>query len=308
MKLWNRLGASLAIIALAAVAFGQTTTTPPATCAAPATGLTALNFERVIPLADILYTLTPNAPVSLLAALAGGALEIHEILIYNPQLGTVTSTLFAVAAGSPLPTPNFNFTTGVIQVSTVKVSQILFGCSPVPSMLIVGTGSTTSGVFGAYTNVPAAISIGYTTDSPPKINNVAEVAAGVAVAWSATASGTLTVPAAPTVPPPPGTGPTIIVTYSNGSVTTPAMPNTTIQAGSSPFLLNASSSTGNGALTFAWSSSANSPVAFVATSTPGQILVQFPGPGDYTINLTVKDSTGASSTFSVTLEFLGRPQ
>ena len=308
MKLWNRMAVAVATVAFAAAAFGQgpTGTPAPATCTTPPTSLTALSFERAIPLADVLTTLTPNAPVSVLAAIAGGALEIREILIYNPQLGTITSTLFAVAAGSALPTPNFDFTTGVIQVSTMKISQVLFGCNPVPSMLIVGTVSTTNGVYGSASNVPAAISIGYTTDNPPKINNVAEVVAGVAVAWSAAGSGTLTVltPATPGGTT-TGTGPTIVVKLANGSV---AMPNTVTQASGSPFFLDASSSTGNGALTYTWSSSSNAPVAFVGTGTPGQILVQFPGTGDYTINLTVTDSTGASSKFSTTLEFIGRPQ
>ena len=306
MKLWIRMGASLAIVALAAVAFGQGTTTPPATCTTPPTSLTALNIERAIPLADVLTTITPNAPASTLAAIAGGALEIREILIYNPQLAAVTSTLFLVAAGSPLPTPNFNFSTGVVQVSTLAVNQILFGCSPVPSILIVGSYSTTNGVYGSATNVPATISLGYTTDSTPKINNVAEVVAGVALAWSASATGTLTVPGASSGGgTTPGSGPTIVVKFANGTV---ALPNTTTQAGFSPFFLDASSSTGSGALTFAWTTTSNSPVAFVGTGVAGQILVQFPSSGDYPIKLTVTDSTGASSTFLITISFVGRPQ
>src|SRR5260370_42206008 len=96
---WNRMGVSLAAIALSVVAFGQTTT-PPATCTTAPTSLTALNVERALPLADILTTLTPNAPANVLAAIAGGALEIREIYIYNAQLGTVTGTAFLVAAGS----------------------------------------------------------------------------------------------------------------------------------------------------------------------------------------------------------------
>jgi len=309
MKLWNRMGASLAISALAVVAFGQTTTTPPTTpttCTTVPTGLTALNFERVIPLADILSTLTPNAPASLLASIEGGALEIHEILIYNPQLSTITATLFTEAAGSPVPTPNFNFSTGVIQVTTYQIVGALFGCSPVPSVLIGAWASTANGVYGGFSNAPAGISIGYTTATPPAINNVTEVIAGVAVAWSAGGTGTLTVYTPPTSGggTTTGTGPTIVVKTANG---TTAVPNTTVQVGSSPFLLDASGSTGNGALTFAWKTTSNSPVAFVHTGKPGQILVQFPGPGDYAIQLTVTDSTGATATFSITLEFTGRP-
>jgi len=300
------MGASLAIVALAAVAFGQGTTTPPATCTTPPTSLTALNIERAIPLADVLTTLTPNASAATLAAIAGGALEIREKLIYNSQLGYVTSTLFLVAAGSPLPTPNFDFSTGVIQVATLKISQTLFGCSPTPSMLMVGTASATNGVYGSISNAPAAISLGYTTDSTPKINNVAEVLAGVALAWSASASGTLTVQAPPSGGgTTPGTGPTIVVKFANGTV---ALPNTVTQAGFSPFFLDASGSTGSGALTFAWTTTSNSPVAFVGTGVPGQILVQFPSSGDYPILLTVTDSTGASSTFTITISFVGRPQ
>jgi hypothetical protein len=310
MKLWNRMGASLAISALAVVAFGQTTTPPttttPTTCTTAPTSLTALNFERVIPLADFLSTLTPNAPASLLGAIEGGALEIHEILIYNPQLATITSTVFTEAAGSPVPTPNFNFSTGVIQVTTFQIVGALFGCNPVPSLLVGAWASATSGVYGSFSNSPAGISIGYTTDTPAAINNVAEVIAGVAVAWSAGGTGTLTVYTPPVSGggTTTGTGPTIVVKAANGTI---AIPNSTVQVGSSPFLLDASGSTGNGALTFAWKTTSNSPVAFVHTGTPGQILVQFPGPGDYAILLTVTDSTGATATFAITLEFTGRP-
>ena len=310
MKLWNRMGAGLGTIVFTVAAFGQGTTTPPpaaTTCKTVPTALTAINLERVIPLADVLTTLTPNVPASTLASIAGGALEIHEKLIYNSQLGTVTSTLFLVPAGGPVPTPNFDFSTGVVQVTSFQVSQVLFGCSPVPSALLVGTATTTNGVYGAISSAPAAISIGYTTDNPPKINNVTEVLAGVAVAWSAGGTGTFTV----TTPTSgggtgPGTGPTIVVTAGPGTSSIPAQ--SIVQAASSPFLLDASGSTGSGALTYSWTTTSNSPVSFVGTSTPGQILVQFPSSGDYAIQLTVTDSTGAKSTYSLTLTFIGRPQ
>jgi len=99
--------------------------------------------------------------------------------------------------------------------------------------------------------------------------------------------------------------PTIVVKTATG---TPTAANSLIQTTLSPFLLDASASTGNGPLSFAWSTSSNSPVAFVATATPGQTLVQFPGAGDYVITLTVTDALGNIGTFSLTLEFTGRPQ
>jgi hypothetical protein len=144
MRLWNRLGASLATVALAAVAFGQGTTTPPATCTTAPTSLSALNFERAVPLADLLTTLSPNVPANVLATINGGAQEIREILIYNSQLGTISSTVFLVAAGAPLPTPNFDFATGVVQTTTIKISQIFTSCHPVPSLLAVGTVTSSS--------------------------------------------------------------------------------------------------------------------------------------------------------------------
>src|SRR5947209_6409585 len=127
MKFCNRIVGVVASIALSTLAFGQGTgtgTTTPATCTSAPTGLTALNFERSISLANILSTLTPNLPANVLASIAGGAQEVREILIYNPQLNTVTSTDFLVAAGAPLPTPNFNFATGVFQSTTIQISQI----------------------------------------------------------------------------------------------------------------------------------------------------------------------------------------
>jgi hypothetical protein len=310
MKFWNALGATLAVIALSLAAAAQTPT-PPATCTTAPTSVTAFNIERVVPLTSVLTTLTPTAPANVLAGLAGGALEIHEQLIYNPQLGTVTSTIFLVAAGSPVPTPQSGIT-NIVQTAQIQLREILTSCSPTPSILFVGTVTNSSSPAGSvygvsFNGAPAAVSVGYTTDTPAKINNVAVVVAGSVIVYSSGATGTLTVPAIPAGPGGGGggTGPTIVVKFSNGAV---ALPNSTIQAPLSPFLLDASSSTCSGALTYSWSASSGSPVAFVGTDVPGKILVQFPGSGGYTINLKVTDASGASATFSITLLYTGRPQ
>src|ERR1700693_2120138 len=211
MKHWKTevtLTAAMLLVALAGVIplaaqTSPTTPTTPSTCTTAPPGLTTLDFERAATLTDILTTLTPNLPANELASIASGAQEIREIFIYNSQQGTITSTVFLVAAGAPLPTPNFNFQTGVIQSTTITISQILTSCSPVPSLLIVGTvsNSSTTGVYGNLTGAPAAISIGYTTATPPAINNVVEVIAGAVAAYSAAGTGTVTFPAVPVVPP-----------------------------------------------------------------------------------------------------------
>jgi hypothetical protein len=312
MKHWKRMEATLTaatlLVALAGVIplaaqTSPTTPTTPSTCTTAPPGLTTLDFERAATLTDILTTLTPNLPANELASIASGAQEIREIFIYNSQQGTITSTVFLVAAGAPLPTPNFNFQTGVIQSTTITISQILTSCSPVPSLLIVGTvsNSSTTGVYGNLTGAPAAISIGYTTATPPAINNVVEVIAGAVAAYSAAGTGTVTFPAVPVVPP--GSTGGVVITVTSPQLGTLVGGTKVIQVGQNPLLLDASTSTGTGPLTFTWST-LGSPVNFTGTGKPGQILVTFPSKGDFTIQLTVTDSnTGVTTMFSVILEF-----
>ena len=94
--------------------------------------------------------------------------------------------------------------------------------------------------------------------------------------------------------------PTVVVNTPSGAT---AMSNSIIQTPLNNFLLDASKSQGSGPLTFNWSSGAGSPVSFNRTGTAGQIVVQFPSPGDYVVNLKVTDSNNQSSNYSVTLEY-----
>jgi len=307
MKPWKRMQpvtAAMLLIAFAgAIPLAAQTTGTISTCTTAPPGLTTLNFERAATLSDILTTVTPNLPANELASITAGAQEIREIFIYNSQQGTVTSTVFLVAAGAPLPTPNFNFQTGVIQSTTIKVSQILTSCSPTPSLLIVGTvsASSSTGAFGDLTGAPAAISIGYTTATPPTINNVVEVIAGTVAAYSAAGTGTLTFPAVPVVPP--GSTGAITVTVTSPQLGTLVGGTKIVQVSQNPLLLDASTSKGTGPLTFTWTT-LGAPVNFVGTGTPGQILVTFPSKGDFVIQLTVTDSnTGTTAMYSIILEY-----
>lgn len=304
---WKRMGltvtAAMLLLAFAGVVplAAQTAPTTASTCTTAPPGLTTLDFERAVTLSDILTTITPNLPGNELAAIASGAQEIREIFVYNSQQGTVTSTVFLVTAGAPLPTPNFNFQTGVIQSTTIKISQILTSCAPVPSLLIVGTVSVSSstGAFGNLTGAPAALSIGYTID--PTINNVVEVIAGTVTAYSAAATGSVTFPVVPVVPP--GSTGGVTVTVTSPQLGTLVGGTKVIQVHQNPLLLDASTSTGSGPLTFTWST-LGSPVNFIGTGKTGQILVTFPSKGDFTIQLTVTDSnTGTTAMYSVILEF-----
>src|SRR6202007_1446068 len=85
---------------------------------------------------------------------------------------------------------------------TLAVTNTFFSCKPVPSVLFVGTLSSASGAFGSLQGAPAAISIGYTTDTPPKVNNMVVLVAGAVVAYSPSATDvSLTLPAVPVTPP-----------------------------------------------------------------------------------------------------------
>src|SRR5579884_250400 len=205
MRFWKPTAALFATFMFCVITVAQTggTTTPgtSATCSAAPANVTGFQAERLVSLSNILTTMTPNAPANTLAALSGGALEIHEIIVYNPQQGTLTDTDMALKAGSPIPTPTSQLTRGqltsnTLNTFTMAVNQLITSCKPLPSGTFVGTiTSSQTGVFGNYTGSPAVVSIGYTTATPPAITNVAVVLPGLVLAYSASATGTLTFPA-----------------------------------------------------------------------------------------------------------------
>jgi len=279
----------------------STTTTSTTTCTTAPTSITALSIERVLTLSNILTTLTPNVSPAILASLSGGAEEIRTRLIYNPQQNTVTETTFLVASGSPLPTPlGVDVTGSTIQSYVLSVSQIYTSCKPTPSLLIVGTiTSASASPYAGFQGAVAAISLGYTTDNPALINNVAEVIAGSVLAYSASGAGTLTFPVVTVTPPGSTTGaPTVVLN--------PAPPASgSLQVFQNPSYFDASGSTDPNklALTYSWSSTP--PVNFLPSNTVPNPTVYFvSGTGNYTITVTVTDSAGkaSSQTFTVFLE------
>jgi len=205
-SLWNRLAVVSLVLVLALLASSVA-----ANAQVAVTGQTvkAMSIERVIQLANIHYTVALSASPSVLAALAAGALEIREILTFNPNAagGAVTSVIFLVPTGTPFPTPASVNTLDPPPVGTNVETFIL-----VPDKTYVTKNSVTfSGTilvstptpFGDYTGLPATIAFGLTNDTPPKITNVVDLVSGVAVAWSASGTGSVTLSTLP-VPPTPG--------------------------------------------------------------------------------------------------------
>jgi len=182
MKFRNLIG----LIALALV-LALAATTP-----ANAQTLQAFNIERSIALNNILTGISPTLPANVLAALAGGALEIREALVYNPQANTLTSTVFAVPTGSPIPTPPAelaNLGTALVAVVTMTIDKIYVTTAPFMSVMFVGTDTqSTATPYGTYQGAASAISAGFTADTPPKANTVIEAVAGAIVLYSPTAT------------------------------------------------------------------------------------------------------------------------
>jgi hypothetical protein len=272
---------------------------------ASAQTLQAFNIERTIALNDILTGITPTLPANVLAALAGGALEIRETLIYNSTANTITSTVFAVPTGSPIPTPPAelaNLGSALVAVVTMTIDKIYVTTKPFMSVMFVGTDTqSTATPYGTYQDAAAAISVGFTSDTPPKVNTVIESVAGALVLYSPTAAvNTLTV----TTPPAGGGGgggtssaPTVVITPASQTVT------------GKEVTLDASKSTdpNNLALTYQWSVLGGANVSLLhGNSAVATAQLGDNGPNTYMFMVIVTNSAGQSATATTTINYIGR--
>jgi hypothetical protein len=233
------------------------------------------------------------------AAISSGALEAREQMSLNTTSNVLTVQGFTVQPGSPSPTPQSALNFGsILQSYQVNVDKIAFSCQPVPSVLITGKVSNNSPKtpYGDITGALIAVGIGYTTDNPPKLNNVVVLVPGVAGLYSAAASGTLTFASSSATPPGSNNGPTIVFT--------PGATQTTAQK---QLVLDASKSTdANGLqLTYAWTETSG-PAAGINLSNTATPLITFAGgKGDYTFQVTVTNSQGVMSTATTTITYNG---
>jgi hypothetical protein len=281
---------------------------------APAQTLTAFNIERTIALNDILSPITPNLPASVLASLAGGALEIHETLVYNSQANTLTSTLFALPTGAPIPTPPAelaNLGTALVADVTMTIDRIYVTEKPFMSVQFVGSDTqSTVTPYGSYQGAVSTVSVGFTNATaaagttaaaPATVNTVIETVAGAIVLYSPTATvNTLTV----TTPPPSGGGggttgvPTVVIAGGVSQTVTTKNIN-----------LDASQSTDpNGlALTYQWSVTGGEQNVSLLHGTSAVASAQLGdnGPNTYVFTVTVTNIAGKSTTVTVTINYVG---
>jgi hypothetical protein len=72
----------------------------------------------------------------------------------------------------------------------MQVKQVLAGCNPTPSLMLVGTNiSAPAGGFPSTVGTPVAISLGYSDAPEPVVNNVALIVSGQVISWTAGAAG-----------------------------------------------------------------------------------------------------------------------
>lgn len=287
--------ATLAVSTLLPV-FGQA----PATCTTAPQPPTAFLVERTLSLANVLSTRAANINPSIQAAVQSGALEIRQQFSLNATTNVISVTVFAATPGSTSPTTPSNINFGnVLSSYSFSVTQTQTSCKPAPSILYAGVVTQNYPVdpYGDLTAVPGMISAGLTVDTPPKINNVVFVAAGVEAAYSASGVGTVTF-ATPLVNPPGTNASAPVVVFS---------PAATQATSSKQLGLDASKSTSplGLQLSFSWRQVNTNVSAALSNANTATPTVTFAGRGDYIFEVTVTDSKGNSTVAQTTISFVG---
>ncbi|HEY6390624.1 MAG TPA: hypothetical protein VIX89_05075, partial [Bryobacteraceae bacterium] len=283
MKLIRNLGGALSLallvgLVLSSVPLGAQT-------------VTAFTAERSLALTNVLTTVTPVAPPALLAALAAGAVEIREQSSLNAANNTLTSTVFVVPTGAPNPTTLSQLPFTAFVASTVlSIDKTYVTSTPAPAVSFVGTiTQSTATPYGNYAGAAGTYSFGYTTATPPKINNVIETVGGLIVLYSPAATGTFTIVGGSSG----GGGGTggVSVIINGSSSATPTFTTVLNQV-----VLDASATTTStgGTLTYAWAVAAGSPSASIIGGSTSKATIQLgAGKNVYKFTLTVTDSKGS---------------
>jgi hypothetical protein len=271
--------------------FGQTTTTP-----TPAPSLTSFSIESIVPLTNIDSVTQANIPADVLASLQGGTLEIRQAVSYTSASSTLTVHGFLVQPGSPIPTPAG--ATGLTDVwnYTVAVTNVTISSKSMNAAILTGTINPNDVTpFGDISGTAVSFSTGYTAPadgSAPTFTGVSTSVVGIASLFSKTGAGTLTSGSS-------GGG--------SGTLTAVAGPKNAIIT-LDTFQLDGTQSTGNGKLTFQWTFvpqfGQTATLSGANTATPTVTLPDYAVAfGDYTFQLMVTDSTGATSMATAVISY-----
>jgi hypothetical protein len=286
----------------------------PNTCSTAPSSINVLNLERTVALTGLSSTLTPTIPTAIQTAVAAGSLELRQQFVLETSSTVITITEFAAQPSSTMPTPpgSINFS-NVISRETFNIDKIYASCKPRPSVLITGTISQNYPVspIGDLLGVPAAISLGYTTDTPAKVNNVVIVYSGLAAIYSAAATGTLTFPASSVVPPGSNAGaPVIVVAGGLNQATSQKQIVLDLTQTTSPLNLQVTYNTMQVAPTAQGSTGPPTggipQAAAINNAMTAQPLITFAGgKGTYAFQVTAMDSSGRTSTQTVVIQYSG---
>jgi uncharacterized protein (TIGR03437 family) len=283
---------------------------PSPTCTTAPPTVQSFSIERTVMAANTGTTYDTSLSASILASLAAGTQEMREQLVDNPQTNTLTSTVFLVQAGSPIPTPaGTDISATTLATYSISIDRTYTSCSPFPSIMFAGTITSSSGGASApnglynevFSGMPATVSIGYTMDTPPQVNNVVTLLAGIAVSYSPAGYGTLTFPANPVAGQP-----TVTSVIDSASLLPDIAPNSWV----SIFGSSLASTTDN------WNNSIIKGVlptsldgvsvmiggtpAYISYISPGQINVIAPQASAGPVTVIVTNSSGTSAAFTVT--------
>jgi uncharacterized protein (TIGR03437 family) len=308
---WSLLCSIAYAIGFSALTLHAQSQPAPVTCMTAPPATQSFSIERAVMPSNTGTTFDTNLSSTILASLALGTLEMREQLVYNPQTNTLTSTVFLVQPGSPIPTPtDVDITSMILATYSISVDRTYTSCSPVPSVMFTGTVTSSTGGASApngiynltFSGTPAAVSIGYTTDNPPIINNVVTLFAGVVVSYSPAGFGTLTF-----LGNPMAGQPTITSVTNSASALPQIAPNTWVTITGSSLASttdNWNNSIVNGALPThldGVSVMIGGKPAYINYISPGQINLVAPDVSPGQVPVIVTNSTGASASFNVTV-------
>lgn len=293
-----------AVMILAGAGLAQTTTPPTTTPAPSPSDLTALTVEQAIPVANIFAAV----PVSLGAAaqaVASGALELRQRIIYTPFNNNLEVRGFLVQPGTAVPAPSLSGLT-TAWLYNVRVDRLQISNTPVRNILFSGpvTSTVVTTPFGDLTGSTVTISFGYAPGAaatdPATFTALTTNVSGAATLYSATGSGSYTIRTT-------GSG-----GNNGGGGTTPAVTAVAGPKNATSFIRSfqlsaaGSTSTTAGALTYMWTVVNNTNVSLSNPTSPNPTVVFAGGQGNYTFQLKVTDAAGNTATDTVTVFYSGR--